>query len=654
MANRAAQEEGATVPSSLFVVLFRWLVVFFRWLASLQVAVVLIVLLAIVLIVATFVESWLTREISPDYGREYTQWRVYHSQWFMAILLVVGVNVLAATLRRFPWGWRRVGFLVTHAGILVLLAGAMQTFRSGIDGQIALVEGETADRIMVTDREELVVAWEGQKGFHGEGPVHYLFRAGPVDWPEGKSLDFGRLGGMGLKVLKFYRHARVDEHWVADEEGQGGPALEFGLAGKDGQTVHREWLAPDEIGDEQSVGPAQFRLLRATADSMADDFLHPPAADMDKEGVLSVHYEGRMYRVPVSANLGKKVPIGETKAFVEIVGYFPNGTPVGSGNFVSQGNEPRNPVVTLRVYLPGKSEPVRQVAFAAKPLLSFEGVHGWSCPVKFWYHHPKVAVASGVEFLQTPNRKLYCRVARDGKYQPGAAVATGDEVEMGGQFKVSVLQYLPKARREVTCEPVEPAAGMARAAGPAAMVQVTAGETTRQLWLKENDANYGLQSFSTPEGRLEIRFANEEIPLGFVLKLKEFHRGRNPGGMGDASFVSTVQLLDRNGRRLGEDRQISMNEPLTRGKYTLYQSSFSQTSSGKNISVFSVAYDPGQLLEYTGWIMVCAGSVLMFLTRALKRSPRADRSAGEAAAGNGNGRTSRPREGKQVARVANS
>jgi hypothetical protein len=263
-----------------------------------------------------------------------------------------------------------------------------------------------------------------------------------------------------------------------------------------------------------------------------------------------------------------------------------------------------------------------------------------------------------VEFLQTPNRKLYCRIARDGKYQPGAVVATGDEIEMGGQFKVSVLQYLPKARREVTCQPLKPAAGMARAAGPAAMVQVTAGETTRQLWLKQNDSNYGLQSLSTPEGRLEIRFANEEIPLEFTLKLKKFHRGRNPGGMGDASFSSTVQLFDGNGRKLGDDRQISMNEPLTRGKYTLFQSSFSQASSGKNISVFSVAYDPGQLLKYTGGIMVCAGCLLMFLTRALKSAPRADRSANSAGdrapSSNGDGRTSRRREEKRVERVANS
>ena len=256
---------------------------------------------------------------------------MYQSHWFTALLVLLGLNMLAATLLRFPWRWRHFGFLVTHAGILVLLVGAWQTFRSGIEGQIALVEGETADRIRVADRQEFTVSWEGQKGFHGEGPVSYLFRSGPVDWPEGKTLDFGRLGGLGLRILKFYRRARVDEEWVADEKGRGGPALHFGLAGQDGQSIQEEWLVPDEIGDDRLIGPSHFRFLRAPADSMAEDFLHPPAADMDKDGVLSVHYEGRMHRVPVSTSIGKKVPIGQSQAALEIVEYLPNAVPIGSG-----------------------------------------------------------------------------------------------------------------------------------------------------------------------------------------------------------------------------------------------------------------------------------------------------------------------------------
>ena len=68
---------------------------FFRWLASLKLAVFLIVLLAAVLAWATFLEA--------GKGREYAQWYVYDSPWFLGLLAVLGMNILAATLVRFPW-----------------------------------------------------------------------------------------------------------------------------------------------------------------------------------------------------------------------------------------------------------------------------------------------------------------------------------------------------------------------------------------------------------------------------------------------------------------------------------------------------------------------------------------------------------------------
>ena len=36
-------------------------------------------------------------------GRELAQWYVYGSPWFVGLLALLGVNILAATLIRFPW-----------------------------------------------------------------------------------------------------------------------------------------------------------------------------------------------------------------------------------------------------------------------------------------------------------------------------------------------------------------------------------------------------------------------------------------------------------------------------------------------------------------------------------------------------------------------
>ena len=76
----------------------------FRFLASLKLAVTLIVLLAAVLAAATFVES--------DKGRDYARWYFYTQTWFVALLGMLGVNILSATLIRFPWKLRQFGFVV--------------------------------------------------------------------------------------------------------------------------------------------------------------------------------------------------------------------------------------------------------------------------------------------------------------------------------------------------------------------------------------------------------------------------------------------------------------------------------------------------------------------------------------------------------------
>ena len=119
------------------------------WFASLKLAVTLLVALAAVLAAATFLEN--------GEGSEYVQWYVYNNPWFMALLGLLALNILAAMIARFPWRWRHCGFLLAHAGVLVLLAGAMRTFTAGVDGQLALEEGQSGDTLVMADRSQLTL-----------------------------------------------------------------------------------------------------------------------------------------------------------------------------------------------------------------------------------------------------------------------------------------------------------------------------------------------------------------------------------------------------------------------------------------------------------------------------------------------------------------
>ncbi len=341
--------------------------------ASLKLAIVLLVFLAAVLACATLVEA--------KYGREYASWYVYGSPWFVAFLAVLGANVLAATLVRFPWHKHPLGFVITHAGILVLLAGAIQSFLGGVEGQVVLQEGQRAERFQVTSRSVVNVAWDaGGK----RTATDYVFTPGPLHWPEGRTLDFGTADSMGLRVLRFYRHASHQTDWIADDRDYDGPALHLQVSGPSGNALAEDWLSANVFGGEAIVGPTRYELLPLPVASMADDFLQPPD-DLGKSGVLSMHYQGRVQRIPVDGNLAKRTAVADDGTAVEIADYLPDAKPTPKGGFVSVSSNPRNPVVEMKVYLPGREQPLRQLAFARRPLLNLDAVHGEVCPVKFCY-----------------------------------------------------------------------------------------------------------------------------------------------------------------------------------------------------------------------------------------------------------------------------
>jgi hypothetical protein len=67
-------------------------------------------------------------------------------------------------------------------------------------------------------------------------------------------------------------------------------------------------------------------------------------------------------------------------------------------------------------------------------LLNLDGVHGTDCPVAFWYHHPSIVPEVGAEFIQMPDKSLYCRSVSDGAYSPVHDVREGSSVDLGMEY----------------------------------------------------------------------------------------------------------------------------------------------------------------------------------------------------------------------------
>ncbi len=575
-----------------------------RILGSLPLALVLLVTLAIVLAWATFLEA--------DSGREFAHWYIYASPWFIGLLGLLGLNVLAALVTRLSWKRGQVGLVVTLTGLLLLLTGAILTLLFGIEGEIALQKGQSSDELLMANRSEITIERSTNQG---RVSSKFAFDPGATDWPATRSLEFAQREGLGLTVKKFYRHASPQVYWVADEKDFEGPALQLKLLSHQGYTAGEDWLAASLFGGEVVIGPTMYVLLPISIETMVDDFLHPPTENLGEAGVVSVHHAGKLYRFGVDQECEKRIPLGDTGIEVEIVNYLPDARPSRDGTFVSYSSRPKNPVLELKVYLPDQDQPMRQLAFAKRPLLNLDAAYGRECPVRFWYHHPQVSWAPGAMFLQTPTGELYCRTVVNGLIQEPQQVEAGNIISIGGQFSISLEKHIPRARQQVSFTPLAPGQYPPADQDAAAQIEVTVHGERRQIWLTRADEQYGYQSILTPQGVVTLTFDYQRPPLDFSVTLQDFVHTFSPGGSETTRLASSVRLMGP-ASDASKIHEVSTNAPLACGKFTLYQSGFRELPDGQELSVLTATYDPGRLLKYAGSLIACMGIFTMFFMRA--------------------------------------
>jgi hypothetical protein len=583
-------------------------------LASPVTTVVLLAILAAVLAWAIHLET--------NHGSEHSRWFVYESPWFFSLLALLGVNSFCAVASRLPWRRQHTGFIVTHAGLFVLLAGVAWSLWRGMEGRVSLGEGETAQHMVLAHRGQITAFWVGRPQ---EPPFEFTFAGGPVDWREGKRLDIGNVDGVQARILAYYRHANADETWVVDQSRRGGPAVRFKALRQDGAPIADGWLVDQQFGDAVAVGPIRLQLVQAAADKMLEDFMQPSLGDLGVKGRLDMYFGDVVERVSLDDSVGRKIPLGSTGVAVEIAGYLPHATPDRMGNFTSKSGQPKNPMVELLVHLPDREQPLRQIAFAKDPLLNLDGVYSEVCPVKFRFHHAAVPLQTAIELLQTSDGKLFGRQVSVGHCACRGALGPGDRFDLPGQCRLEIIEHVPHARRQVKFAPSGPAISpQARvSSAPAALVEVAAGVKREQVWLRCDDSAYGRSTVAMPGGTLAVSYEHGHAPLGFSLTLIESRPDRKPGSKSQAAFSCKVQIAEEQ-RGLKQERVISRNQPLTRGNFTFYPFLFDEGAHSRSVSSFKVVCDPGRTLKHGGSLMVVLGLAILFLTRAFFPSSRGE------------------------------
>ena len=601
-----------------------WLRRLIGGLASLMLAVTLIVVLAGVLAAATIIETYL--------GAAAARWYVYESPWFFVLLALLAVNIAGAAVVRFPWQRHQTGFVVTHVGLLILLLGAAISAGRGEQGRVTLNEGESADEMIIDGRSRVTAFAVGDST---QQPYEFTFAPRPFDWDAERSLHVGEVDGVAVDVSALVHHPQLKERWIADQARIGGPAVRFQVNEAAGRQVAEAWLVDQQFGEPGNIGPLRMQLARAVNDAMLADFQDPPEPEtLGESGLLLAYWGNDALRIPVDANVGSEFAFGESGLRVEIAEYLPNARPDRLGMFTSADDRPLNPLLELWVVTPDADEPLRQVASAKEPRLNLDGVYGRVCPVTFRYLHPAVSTPFDVQLLQTPDGRLHARTIAENRPKVRGELKRGDTLAVLGGFELQVIDYLPHARRDISFEPAPHKSrnSQAEEEEPAALVRLNVGDDQHQVWMRRNDPIYGRRVISTADGAWALQFDNARTPLGVRLELVDFERRPNPGNVGNAAFISRVRIQDE-ARGVDREEVVSMNQPLAyRGRH-FYQFDFEESDHGGASSTFSVTIDPGRPLKYLGGLLVCCGIALMFYMRAYSLGRNTSATAHVTAAG---------------------
>jgi len=231
----------------------------FDLLASLRVGIVSMVVLAAACGIATFYEA--------SHGTAAAQRAFYGTRWFTFLLALLALNILLSMLKRYPWSRHQAGFVMAHVGIVLLLVGSLVSLHLGLDGTVALYEGQGTGQVSLRERA-LEVEVGGQRA---------TFPAAFDSTPPrpGRPAVFPVPGTPVTLVADDYAaHAETRETVVASEAGA--PAVSYALDGPFGHATG--WLLAGTDRARADMGPLALQIRAAATEAEAQAALSAPAS----------------------------------------------------------------------------------------------------------------------------------------------------------------------------------------------------------------------------------------------------------------------------------------------------------------------------------------------------------------------------------------
>jgi hypothetical protein len=626
----------------------------FEFFASLKLAVVLLAVLIVAAIAGTIYESSFDAKIARAY--------IYGAPWFNIWLVLLGVNLTASALSRWPWRKHHLAFLITHLGIITLLIGSLIGRIWGDEGTITLFKGEPpTNRLLVNERQLRVHDVDGiVKGY----PAEFLHHPPTPQRPR----DLGLLAsGAHLQIVDYAPAIEGKLNPTPVNDG-GAPALHFTIAtAMMNQRLDAWLLADDPQHGNFSMGLANIELKRGTASSITSTitstskmveptdleesiFAFSKAPDQQighvrkggstgakvrlsapengNNGQVIVSSGGKEARFDVAENLGRDVPIENTLLTLRIENYWPDFR-IENGKPNSVTDQPNNPAVLVTIR--GKGVPVSAAEInshgTGKELAATGGPPTMPGPGEESPNHLTLFVAdNGAITYELDSRKSG---KSSGKIDLNKPLTTG-----WADWQLVADKTMPSAQPQMDFTPLKSEqASMSSAAdlSDGVRLRVEQNGETVERWAP---AGWQItipirQRTDSPErtspNEMSVAYGWKTVSLPIGLELLNFEVKRNEGSDSPAGFKSALRIVTVDGQTA--TGACWMNNPFsfpgswwrtwTGLTYKISQASWNPENL--NQSTVQILRDPGWLLKWIGSLLVVVGVFMMFYLQPYRK-----------------------------------
>ncbi len=592
--------------------LWKWIHI----LGSLKSAVILILTIALACAVATIYES--------KFNTAVAQYYIYKNPLFTLWLFFLCMNLICSALTRWPWQKKHVGFVVTHAGIITLLGGAVMGTMIGWDASVTLEKGQEPTGLLM--RNEAILMFQGpQSGEVYTTPLEVKVRQ---PGPDNTRILTVPESDLKLVVSDYNENLTVVSYVVDDLQSGTAEGISLRLhSNMMGQTLPVSLMgAPQELASYQMFGLAEIHLL---------DKL--PALDKTKKEVPKTYRETQMIfvnmpREPVVHNTNEKVSgyqffltKGEATDDLKLRALSPTGqerifalTEIVGKSFPGDDNNTVIKVVSAWNNL---------AMVDGKPVEASGDMKNPAVLITLSGHLEQEKKIPVMQVARKNQETVYYRVMRGNSLLKEGELTKGETLPLGwadwsAQLEGSFEKARMATRTEVATGTLLP--DQQTVPGLRLHLEDMNGEKGPEIWLSSGTSR--LIQIGEKLVRVGFGLKTERIP--FLISLENFQVPMDAGTETPANFISSVRFHNmQTGEKI--PAHIEMNHPASYPNDwwrawvgTTYK--FSQAGwdpQNMNQTTLQVLYDPGWLLKWVGSLMICFGIYISFYWKGVDRAP---------------------------------